>query len=149
MQEMSRRTRQVASAIREEIVKITSREISDPRLEKVGMLTICGVELSPDHRNAMVFVSFMGKEEKSQEVQDAMKALQHAAAYMHRLLVKRIPMKVHPHLSFKYDRMFDRAAVISEALHEAADKEQETAEERKTRGLSQDDEAALAQKYRK
>jgi ribosome-binding factor A len=131
MQEISRRTRQVANAIRAELVSIALRDISDPRLERVGMITFSEVVLSTDHKNATVYVSFMGKEEKSQEVQDAMKALQSAAGFIHRLLLKRIAMKSHPKLYFKFDPMFDRAAVVQGALQEAAEKERTAAAEAK------------------
>ena len=110
---MSRRSRQVAAAIREELVIITQKELSDPRLERVGFITFSEVQISPDHRNATVFVSFMGKDENSQEVKDALAALQNASQYFHRQLVKRLRMKSHPHLRFKYDRGFDRAAQLS------------------------------------
>ncbi len=131
MQEVSRRTKQVANAIRAELVSIAQREISDPRLERVGMVTFSEVVLSTDHKNATVYVSFMGKEEKSQEVQDALKALQSAAGFIHRLLLKRIAMKSHPKLYFKFDTAFDRAAVVQEALNEAAEVERQAAKESK------------------
>lgn len=131
-----RRHRQVASAIREELVTIARKDISDPRLERVGMITFSGVELTQDLRNATVWVAFMGKQEKDADVQDALKALQSSAQFIHRLLIKRISMKVHPHLSFKFDKGFDRAAVVNEALHEASAVEKETAKFRETTGVS-------------
>ena len=113
----SRRSQQVATAIRDELVEITRKEINDPRIERVGFVTFSEVKLSPDHRNATVFVSFMGKDENSPEVKDALKALQSASAYFHRALVKRLRMKSHPHLIFKYDRGFDKAAELAPAFH--------------------------------
>jgi ribosome-binding factor A len=130
MPDPNRRHRQVANAIREEIVAIIRNDISDPRLEKAGMITISGVDLTPDLRNATVWISFMGREEKQKAVQEALKALESASGFMHRLLIKRIPMKMHPRLHFKFDKMFDRAAVINQALGEAAELEKETAEVR-------------------
>lgn len=130
MQEPNRRSRQVANAIRDELVTIARKDISDPRLENVGMITFSGVELADDYRNATVWVSFMGKTKDSPEVKDALIALQSASKFIHRLLIKRIPMKVHPHLSFKYDPAFDRAAVIGEALAEAAQVEKDAALEK-------------------
>jgi ribosome-binding factor A len=112
----NRRSQQVAAAIRDELVEITRKEISDPRIERVGFITFSEVKMSPDHRNATVYVSFMGKDEKSQEVRDALAALQSASTYFHRALVKRLRMKSHPHLSFKYDRGFDKAAQLSPAF---------------------------------
>lgn len=130
MQEPNRRSRQVANAIRDELVTIARKDISDPRLERVGMITFSGVELADDYRNATVWVSFMGKSKDSPEVTDALEALQSASKFIHRLLIKRIPMKVHPHLSFKFDPAFDRAATIGEALNSAAEVEKQAALEK-------------------
>ncbi len=116
MQAMSRRTRQVASAIRVELADITRREIHDPRIEAVGFITISEVQLSQDHRDCLVWVAFMGKDEKQKDVQDALSALNASAGYIHKLLVKRIPVKVLPRLRFKFDRGFDRAAEIDLAF---------------------------------
>ncbi len=132
MQENNRRHRQVANRIREELVNIANHEISDPRLAQVGMVTFSGVDLSPDLRDATVWVSFMGKEEKDPAVKDAMKALASASGFIHRLLIKRIPMKVHPRVYFRYDNMFERAAIVGQALSEAAEVEQETSRVRAT-----------------
>ena len=123
----SRRHRQVASAIREELVTIARKDISDHRLERVGMITFSGIDLTPDLRNATVWVAFMGKQEGDADVQDALQALQSSAKFIHRLLIKRIPMKIHPLLVFKFDKGFYRAAVVNQALHEASAVEKETA----------------------
>ncbi|RZA09766.1 MAG: 30S ribosome-binding factor RbfA [Proteobacteria bacterium] len=141
----NRRNRQVASAIREELVAMARDDISDPRLRAVGMITFSGVDLTPDLKNATVWVSFMGKSEENGDVQKALKALRSSAKFMHRLLIKRIPMKSHPHLTFKYDNGFDRAAVVNVALNEAAALEKETAKVREE--LPQDE--AAASPYRK
>jgi ribosome-binding factor A len=131
MQEVSRRHRQVANAIREEIVTILRKDISDPRLEAAGMITVSGIDLSQDMKNATVWVSFMGKEEKDPVVEGALGALKKSSQYIHRLLIKRIPMKMHPRLVFRFDKIFDRAAKISDAFQEATELEKETAEFRK------------------
>jgi ribosome-binding factor A len=119
----NRRHRQIADAIRDELSVIMRREISHPNIEKVGMITISGVDLAPDGRDATVWLSFMGKEEKAQDVQDALVALKNSSGFMHRLLIKRLPMKIHPKLTFKFDKIFDRAMVVNKALNEAAEVE--------------------------
>ena len=139
MPDPNRRNKQVANAIREELVKIAREDISDPRLERVGMITFSGVELTPDLRNATVWVSFMGREAKEPDVKAALKALESASGFIHRLLIKRIPMKMHPHLHFKFDKIFDRAATVNEALSEAAVLEKETSAYRKEKGEPAED----------
>lgn len=123
----NRRHRQIANAIREELVMIARKDLSDPHLEKVGMITFSGVDLTEDLRNGTVWCAFMGKEEKSKSVQAALEALNRSSKFIHRLLIKRLHMKVHPVLTFKFDRGFDRAAVVGQALSEAAEVEKETA----------------------
>ncbi len=128
--EPSRRQRQIAGAIRDELVVIARKDISDPHLEKVGMITFSGVDLTEDMRNATVWCAFMGKEEKRKDVQAALQALNRSAKFIHRLLIKRLPMKIHPQLYFKYDHGFDRAASIGQALQSAAEVEKETQRQR-------------------
>lgn len=130
MSEPKRRNLQIANAVREELVSILRKDLSDPDVEKVGFITLSGVELSEDVRNATVWVAFMGKQEGDKDVQAALAALNHSAKFIHRLLIKRIPMKVHPVPTFKYDRGFDRAAVVGKALQEAAQVEEETRRQR-------------------
>ncbi len=132
MQEPNRRHRQVANAIREEIVSIIRKDISDPRLDAAGMITISGIELSQDMKNATVWVSFMGKSEDDPVVVGALQSLKTGSQYIHRLLIKRIPMKMHPRLTFRFDKIFDRAAKVSEAFAEANELEKETDRVRKS-----------------
>ena len=127
MADASRRHRQVANAIREELVTIARKDVSDPRLERAGMITFAGLDLTPDMRNATVWVAFMGRTAADAEVKAALAALQSAETFIHRLLIKRIPMKVHPRLTFKFDGSFERAGVVGAALKEAAEVEAETA----------------------
>lgn len=141
MADNNRRHRQVAHAIRDEIVTILRKDLSDPRLESAGMITISGVDLADDLRNATVWVSFMGKEAKAPEVKKGLVALQSSANYIHRLLIKRISMKVHPKLTFKFDPMFDRAAVVSVAFKEAEALEKETTAVRSTQTEDESEES--------
>ncbi|MGZ3651410.1 MAG: 30S ribosome-binding factor RbfA [Bdellovibrionota bacterium] len=130
MPDPNRRHLQIANAIREELVTIVRKDMSDPAIEKVGFITFSGVELSDDVRDGTVWVAFMGKEEKSKSEQAALKALNRSSKFIHRLLIKRLPMKVHPVLNFRFDNGFDRAAVVGKALSEAAEVEKETARQR-------------------
>ncbi len=114
--EISRRTRQVASAVKVELANMLLRDINDHRLQAVGFVTIAEVQLANDHRNATIYVSFMGQEEKSPKVQDALAALNHAKGFLHRALMKKLEMKAIPHLHFRYDRSFDHADKVSRAI---------------------------------
>jgi len=53
----SYRTDQVGEQVREEIMSIIRRELKDPR---IGFVSITGVRMSPDLRQARVRVSVLG-----------------------------------------------------------------------------------------
>ncbi len=56
----TRRQRQVAELIHEEISLLIQRRVRDPRL---GFVTVTGVEVSPDLRVAHVYVSVLGSDD--------------------------------------------------------------------------------------
>ena len=56
---MTRRTLRVNELIREELSALIQRELKDPRLAQ-GLTTITEVTVSPDLRNAIVYVSHLG-----------------------------------------------------------------------------------------
>jgi len=80
-----------------EISLILAREMKDRR---VGLVTITGLELSPDLRHARVFVSAMGPES---EQAAAIRTLNHAAGWVRHELGQRIRVKFLPELVFQAD----------------------------------------------
>ncbi len=114
------RTRKMASVIQKEISEIILRELNDPRLQKLGMITVSHVDLAGDHRNATVHVSFMGQRTEKKEAKAAVKLLNGAAPFFRRSLAKRMQTKVVPQVNFRYDESFDRAAKVHQAFIRAA-----------------------------
>lgn len=92
----SRRPQRLALQIQHEISLIISRNVKDPR---VGMVTVTGVDLSPDLRYARVFVSVMGTEKREETIE----ALNHAAGWIRRELGQRVRMKFLPEIAFRED----------------------------------------------
>ena len=86
---MSERTERVEELLREEISRIISREVHDPR---VGFVTVTGVDVSPDLRHATVWVSTIGQ---PAERQQTLRALGRAMPFVRRelgvLRLRRIP----------------------------------------------------------
>lgn len=115
----SRRTRQVAQEIKRWLVQICQRELSDPRLAQVGMITFSEVDLSPDYRNATVYVAFMGIDKSSNAAKEALSALQSASGFFHRSIMQKMSLRVGPRFLFKHDDLFDKAAVVGAALDRA------------------------------
>lgn len=117
MTDASVRTKKVASLLQRELADIIRSEINDPRVRSIGMITVSGVELANDFRNATVFVSFMGEFSGKKQTQAAIDVLNGAAPFVRNLLLKRVSMKAIPQLYFKYDRSFEAAAKVHEAFH--------------------------------
>ena len=90
-----RRPRQVAELLQAEVARLLPT-LRDPGL---GFVTVTGVRLSPDLREARVFVSVL---ESSQE-EAAVAALNRASGFLRRSLSRRIYLKQLPRLTFCAD----------------------------------------------
>ena len=92
------------------------RNVKDRR---IGLVTITGVDLSPDLRHAKVFFSAMGSEKQQKE---SLEALGHAAGWIRHELGQRIRMKFLPEIVFlpdtsqEYGERIDR---LIDGLHES------------------------------
>jgi len=92
------------------------RNVKDRR---IGLVTITGVDLSPDLRHAKVFFSAMGTENQKKE---SFEALRHAAGWIRHELGQRIRMKFLPEIVFlpdtsqEYGERIDR---LIDGLHES------------------------------
>jgi ribosome-binding factor A len=115
---MSRRIERINALLREEIAALLVREIGDPRLG--SMVSITGVDTSPDLRNATVRVSVLGNRE---EVQEAMAALRHAAGYIRHEMAVRLKLRQMPELSFRLDRSIEEGTRVLELLREIETKD--------------------------
>jgi ribosome-binding factor A len=88
-------------------------ELKDPRLE--GSVVANEVRVQEDMKHARVFVSVQGTE---QEQHDAIKALEHAAAYIRRELIERLQLRRVPELHFTLDLTQEKVQRIEELLKE-------------------------------
>jgi ribosome-binding factor A len=84
-------------------------EINDPVLSGLPV-TLTEVRMSPDLRNATVFVEPLGGGEASREV---VKALNRHHKFLRGRLGHAIDMKFTPALKFLHDESFDEAARMS------------------------------------
>lgn len=107
------RTRRVGEQIQREIASLIQFDLKDPRL---GMVTVSAVDVTRDLSIAHVFITVMNE---NQDRESTLKALQHAAGYLHRELGKRMQLRRVPQLRFLYDESIQRGADLS-ALIDAA-----------------------------
>ncbi len=95
---MTRRTDRVGGLLRQEISRLLTQQLKDPRL---GVLvSVTQVEMSPDLQYASVGISVMGEPEQQRE---ALKGMESASGFLRRELRHRLRLKYVPHLRFALD----------------------------------------------
>jgi ribosome-binding factor A len=108
----SRRDR-IGEQIRRELAELIQAELKDPR---VGLISLTGVEVSPDYSYAKVFFSCMSGHEHAGE---ALAGLQQAAGFLRRELARRMSTRGTPQLRFVFDESLERGANLSKLIEEA------------------------------
>ena len=95
------RVRKMQEFIKQEVSSMLLREVKDPRL---GFVTVTGVYLTGDLREATVYVSLFGSEKEKKE---SMTALEMAIGFIRRELGKRLKIYYTPQISFEQDTSLD------------------------------------------
>ena len=122
---MSRRTERVNDLLREELSTLLQREVKDPRLGH-GLTTITEVQVTPDLRHAVVFISYLGEEEA--ERKEVLAALKSASHFLHNELVRRLQLRIVPEFAFRFDPSIERGARLAVLINQvSADREPEGA----------------------
>jgi len=95
---MTRRTERLNHLIQAEISDLLQKHINDPRLN--GLISVTGVEISSDLKNARISFSTLGG---SLDRADVLKGFKSAAGFLRRELAHRLNIRVTPELSFEFD----------------------------------------------
>ena len=110
----SLRLLRVGENVRHAISSILARgDVQDPDLETASV-TVSEVRVSPDLRNATVFVMPLGGDEDGKVT----KALNKNSAFIRGQMSKVVHMKYMPRLKFKLDESFDEASHIDAILRD-------------------------------
>lgn len=109
---MTTRQEKVRELLKEEISIILQRELKDPR---IGFVTVTDVDVTPDLRQAKVFVSILGTEEERKE---NMAILKRSERFVRQALSKKLTMKMLPEIEFKVDTSVDKGIKILELLEQ-------------------------------
>ena len=104
------RPERVGGVVRQELAELLRTHVKDPR---VGFVSITGVDVSPDLRNARVLVSVMGDDETKQKT---LKGLDSAKTFLRSLLAQRLQLRYTPELLFKLDDSIAYSAHIHSVL---------------------------------
>jgi ribosome-binding factor A len=108
---MSERMRRVNELVRA-VVAESVGGLKDPR---IGLITITGVEVSPDLREAKVYVSVFGSEKKRAKT---MAGLVGAQRYLQSRLARELTLKRTPQLSFEYDPTVEHGVRMTKLIDE-------------------------------
>ncbi len=106
----SRRQRQIAGLLHQEISLLIQRQVRDPRL---GLVTVTDVEVTPDLRLAHIYVSVMGGDD---EVKQALAGLKSAAGFFRHELGSALSLRFVPELSFRLDKSLEQGLHIDRLL---------------------------------
>lgn len=105
-----RRPERLAEALKDEIAEVVGFELDDPRVEAA---TVTDVNVADDLRDAKVYVVVDGDEK---EIQEALKALQHAAIFIRQQVAMNLSLRYAPHLHFVRDTAEENAVRVGNIL---------------------------------
>lgn len=118
-----RRPERMAETLREEISEIVGYELEDPRLDSV---TVTDVRVSPDLRDANVFVLVEGDEDAKMS---ALTALDKASNFVRRQVALNLDLHHAPNLHFARDTVEENAARVENILDRISDDQENTESE--------------------
>jgi ribosome-binding factor A len=110
---MTDRMRRVNEAVRAVVAEAVG-DLKDPR---IGLVTVTGVEVTPDLREAMVFVSVLGGERKRRA---SLTGLESAHGVLQARVARELKLKRTPQLSFAYDPSVEQGVRMTKLIDELA-----------------------------
>jgi ribosome-binding factor A len=96
------------------VVADTIGSLADPR---IGIVTVTGVDVSPDLHDARVYVSVLGSAKKQRA---ALAGLESARGVVQARLARELRMKRTPQLAFEYDQSVERGVHMAKLIDELA-----------------------------
>lgn len=119
----SHRLEKAARVIRESVSDTIITRLHDPRIQ--GLVTVTEVDVSPDMKQAVVFLSVIGVDDTKRKL--TMTAIRHAAGVIQSALGKAITSRYVPHLRFEEDtrtaKTLETLRLIEETRRERQERE--------------------------
>jgi ribosome-binding factor A len=112
----TRRQEKVARVVKEAVSDAIINHLSDPRIE--GFVSVTKVDMSPDLRNADVYLSIFGSNEAGQN--KTFKAIEHARSRIQSLVASRIRSKFCPVIRLHNDESFKKTLEILNLIDQTA-----------------------------
>jgi ribosome-binding factor A len=108
----TRRLLKAAEAIREVVSMAILTELRDPRVQNV---TVTGVDVAPDMKEAKVRVSVMGTESQQKLT---IRGLENSAGFLQAKIAKKIVTRYTPRLHFELDDGVKKSIALAQLLHQ-------------------------------
>jgi ribosome-binding factor A len=107
----SNRRRRVAELLKRELAILVQQELDDPRVHGV---TITAVEVSADLSSAKIYFTTLAEGEEA-----AQAALNKAAGFLRRALMRRVVLRSVPQLRFRFDESVKKGAALTDLIERA------------------------------
>jgi ribosome-binding factor A len=107
----------VGHLLQQKLAEVFARGLKDPR---IGLVTITGVKMSPDLREARVYWTVHGEAAVCKETARGIEA---ARGWLRREVGATLGLRVVPDLHFTYDEAIDRGDRIERLLREVHDQD--------------------------
>ena len=104
------RVEKLQELIKQETSKMLLTDIKDSR---IGFVTVTGVEMTGDLREAKIYVSIMGNDE---QIKSSLEGLNSALGFIRREIGRRIKIRFTPEISFALDKSLDYSEHIQKLL---------------------------------
>jgi ribosome-binding factor A len=113
------RPERVGQMVQQLLGEIFARGMRDPR---IGLVTITGVKMSPDLREATVFWTVHGDPEQRKHTA---KGLDNAKGFLRHEIGGELKLRITPNLHFVYDEAIDRGERIEKLIKQVHDEDAE------------------------
>lgn len=109
----SNRRRRVAELLKRELAVLVQQELDDPRVHGV---TITAVEVSRDLSSAKIYFTTLAEAEGAAQTAAA---LNKAAGFLRRELMRRVVLRGVPQLRFRFDESVKKGAALTSLIERA------------------------------
>lgn len=111
-----RRQEKISRVIRDTVSDVIQNRLSDPRI--TGLVSVTQVDVSPDLRNAAVFLSVMADNEAASR--RTFSAIQHATSHIRSALGDKLTTRFLPTLTFYEDKKLKKTLETLDIIEQAA-----------------------------
>ncbi|MDO4681501.1 MAG: 30S ribosome-binding factor RbfA [Lautropia sp.] len=108
------RALRVTELLHQELAELIRSEVKDPRL---GLVTVTGVDLTPDYAHATVWFSVLPDD--PEHVAQTLQGLRAASGFLRSQIGRRVRIHTTPELHFSHDASTKRGMEMSRLIDEA------------------------------